>query len=80
MCTYAHWEIDTGISLFFPTLPPCRPWDKDRFMAPDIEAATTLLREGKVWEAVRPYIESYREKVVEPPAAKLRIVDQHKNC
>jgi len=25
-----------------------RPWDKDRFMAPDIEAATTLLREGKV--------------------------------
>ena len=26
----------------------CRPWKRDRFMAPDIEAATKLLREGKV--------------------------------
>ena len=25
-----------------------RPWDKDRYFAPDIEAATNLLRENKV--------------------------------
>ena len=35
-----------------PLLPsspsPLRPWDKDRYFAPDIEASTRLLREGKV--------------------------------
>ena len=41
---------------------------------------TELVCMLQVWEAVRPYIESYQEKAVEPPAAKLRIVDQHKNC
>ncbi len=25
-----------------------RPWDKDRFFAPDINAVTQLLKEGKV--------------------------------
>ncbi|KAM5254995.1 histidine ammonia-lyase isoform 3-T3 [Hipposideros larvatus] len=37
-----------------------RPWIKDRFMAPDIEAAHRLLVEQKVWEAASPYIEKYR--------------------
>lgn len=31
-------------------------WESDRFMAPDIEAAAKLLREGKVWETVLPWI------------------------
>ncbi|XP_022100475.1 histidine ammonia-lyase-like [Acanthaster planci] len=35
------------------------PWDKDRYMAPDIEAATKLLREEKVWKAVKPYMDNY---------------------
>jgi len=26
----------------------CRPWIKDRYMAPDIDAATKLLQEEKV--------------------------------
>ena len=26
----------------------CRPWDKDRFMTPDIESVTKLLQEEKV--------------------------------
>lgn len=30
-----------------------RPWDKDRYMAPDIEAATALLKEGKIWNCVK---------------------------
>lgn len=30
-----------------------RPWDKDRFMAPDIEAATQLLKDGKIWNCVK---------------------------
>jgi len=36
-----------------------KPWDKDRYMAPDIEAATALLRDGKVWNVVVPYFDVY---------------------
>ncbi|KAJ8248181.1 hypothetical protein GJAV_G00239230 [Gymnothorax javanicus] len=39
-----------------------RPWDRDRFMNPDIEAVHKLLREEKVWEAVLPSMEEYRER------------------
>uniref|UniRef100_A0A669PSP6 Histidine ammonia-lyase n=1 Tax=Phasianus colchicus TaxID=9054 RepID=A0A669PSP6_PHACC len=39
-----------------------RPWMKDRFMAPDIEAAQRLLVEQKVWEVAEPYIEKYRRE------------------
>ncbi|NWS40446.1 HUTH lyase, partial [Probosciger aterrimus] len=39
-----------------------RPWIKDRFMAPDIEAAHRLLVEQQVWEVARPYIEKYRRE------------------
>ncbi|XP_038069651.1 histidine ammonia-lyase-like [Patiria miniata] len=35
------------------------PWDKDRYMAPDIEAATKLLQEEKVWKVVKPYMDNY---------------------
>eukprot|EP01096_Ripella_sp_DP13-Kostka_P005405 TRINITY_DN1843_c0_g1_i1.p1 TRINITY_DN1843_c0_g1~~TRINITY_DN1843_c0_g1_i1.p1 ORF type:complete len:529 (+),score=216.08 TRINITY_DN1843_c0_g1_i1:110-1696(+) len=31
-------------------------WDQDRFMNPDIEAATELIRSGAVWEAVKPFL------------------------
>ncbi|NWW98148.1 HUTH lyase, partial [Caloenas nicobarica] len=41
-----------------------RPWMKDRFMAPDIEAAHRLLMEQKVWEVAEPYIEKYRREHV----------------
>ncbi|KAK7065477.1 hypothetical protein SK128_018842 [Halocaridina rubra] len=34
-------------------------WDKDRFMAPDIDAVTELLKDGKIWHAVRHHIEHY---------------------
>ncbi|XP_036373791.1 histidine ammonia-lyase-like [Megalops cyprinoides] len=37
-----------------------RPWDKDRVMHPDIEAAHRLLLEEKVWEVVHPFMEQYR--------------------
>ncbi|NXG64261.1 HUTH lyase, partial [Hemiprocne comata] len=46
-----------------------RPWMKDRFMAPDIEAVHRLLVEQKasagfqhVWEVAQPYIEKYRRE------------------
>ncbi|KAM9170382.1 histidine ammonia-lyase isoform 2-T2 [Pangshura tecta] len=39
-----------------------RPWLKDRFMAPDIEATHRLLVEQKVWEVAEPYIEKYRRE------------------
>ncbi|XP_027007026.1 histidine ammonia-lyase-like isoform X1 [Tachysurus fulvidraco] len=38
-----------------------RPWDKDRVMSSDIEAAHKLLLEEKVWEAVLPYMEQYKK-------------------
>ncbi|KAG8578027.1 hypothetical protein GDO81_010363 [Engystomops pustulosus] len=37
-----------------------RPWMKDRFMAPDIEAVHRLLVDQKVWHVAVPYIEKYR--------------------
>uniref|UniRef100_A0A8C6Z6E2 Histidine ammonia-lyase n=1 Tax=Nothoprocta perdicaria TaxID=30464 RepID=A0A8C6Z6E2_NOTPE len=55
-----------------------RPWMKDRFMAPDIEAAHRLLVEQKVWEVAEPYIEKYRKehipesRPVSPTAFTLR--------
>jgi len=36
-----------------------RPWDQDRYMAPDIEAVRDLLREGKIWHAARHHIDHY---------------------
>jgi len=36
-----------------------RPWDKDRQMAPDIDASVRLLREERVWRAVRAHLEYY---------------------
>lgn len=36
-----------------------RPWDKDRYMAPDIDAVTEILKEGKIWQAVRHHIDYY---------------------
>jgi histidine ammonia-lyase len=38
-----------------------RPWTCDRFMAPDIDAATNLLKNNKIWEVVQPFISSYSE-------------------
>ncbi|RDD45143.1 Histidine ammonia-lyase [Trichoplax sp. H2] len=40
-----------------------KSWDKDRYISPDIEAATRLLKENKVWEAVEPYVEKYNSAV-----------------
>ncbi|XP_047018138.1 histidine ammonia-lyase [Ictalurus punctatus] len=39
-----------------------RPWDKDRAMSCDIEAAHQLLLEEKVWKAVLPYMVQYKER------------------
>ncbi|XP_015925296.1 histidine ammonia-lyase [Parasteatoda tepidariorum] len=36
-----------------------KPLDKDRFMAPDIDAVTELLRDEKIWNAVKPHMDRY---------------------
>lgn len=36
-----------------------KSWDKDRFMAADIEAALKLIKEGKIWEVVKPFMMHY---------------------
>lgn len=38
------------------------PWSKDRYMAPDIDAAHRLLQEEKVWNTVLPYMEEYHRR------------------
>lgn len=38
-------------------------YDKDRFMAPDIEAVVQLLRGGLVWDAVRRYLPAEGDEV-----------------
>lgn len=35
------------------------PWDKDRYMSPDIHHATKLLKDEKIWNAVKLHIENY---------------------
>jgi len=35
-----------------------KPWDKDRFIAPDIEAVVDLLRSEAIWNAALPFIQS----------------------
>merc|ERR1712179_123988 len=35
------------------------PWDKDRYMSPDIKEATQLLKDEKIWQAARLHMESY---------------------
>ncbi|XP_018007178.2 histidine ammonia-lyase, partial [Hyalella azteca] len=34
-------------------------WDEDRYMAPAIDAVRELLKEGKIWHAVRHHIDHY---------------------
>jgi len=36
-----------------------RPWDKDRYMSPDIKAVGKLLKEEKIWNVVKNYMENY---------------------
>ncbi|KAK4830395.1 hypothetical protein QYF61_010906 [Mycteria americana] len=67
-----------------------RPWMKDRFMAPDIEAAHRLLVEQKasvdfrhVWKVAKPYIEKYRRehipesRPVSPTAFSLGLLEMN---
>jgi hypothetical protein len=48
-----------------------RPWDKDRYMAPDIEEVTNLLLEDKIWSAVQHHITYYH-------APEVNILQAHK--
>ena len=38
------------------------PWDKDRYMSPDIHSAAKVLKEEKVWSAVKLYMEQYHTR------------------
>jgi len=38
------------------------PWDKDRYMSPDIQEATKILKDGKILNAVKNHIEAYHSK------------------
>ena len=46
--TVVRWDTPLHDNSCMKCLSLIRPWDKDRYMAPDIESATRLLQEGKV--------------------------------
>ncbi|XP_060931842.1 histidine ammonia-lyase [Limanda limanda] len=41
-----------------------KPWIKDRFMSPDIEAVHRLLLDQKVWNVAKPYIDKYQSEYI----------------
>lgn len=41
-----------------------KPWMKDRFMSPDIEAVHRLLLDQKVWNVAKPYIDKYQTEYI----------------
>lgn len=41
-----------------------RPWEKDRYMAPCIDAVTKLLQEEKIWNAVKNHMDNYNSSIV----------------
>ncbi|XP_069019388.1 histidine ammonia-lyase [Embiotoca jacksoni] len=41
-----------------------KPWFKDRFMSPDIEAIHRLLLDQKVWIVAKPYIDKYQTEYI----------------
>ncbi|XP_077373817.1 histidine ammonia-lyase isoform X1 [Festucalex cinctus] len=41
-----------------------KPWIKDRFMSPDIEAVHRLLLDQKVWTVAKPYIDKYQTEYI----------------
>ena len=52
-------------------------WDKDRFMAPDIDAVTDLLGKNIIWKTAKPHMDSYHlkqhiETPVRSPTSTLR--------
>ncbi|XP_063905180.1 histidine ammonia-lyase-like isoform X2 [Zophobas morio] len=55
-----------------------KPWDKDRFMAPEIESVKKLLVENKIWNAVRHHMmfyhapEEQETRVFSPTTTSLR--------
>ena len=40
------------------------PYDRDRYMAPDINAASELIRSGQVWETVRQFLNERGDEFV----------------
>ncbi|XP_031722025.1 histidine ammonia-lyase [Anarrhichthys ocellatus] len=61
-----------------------KPWIKDRFMSPDIEAVHRLLLDQKVWNVAKPYIDKYQtefipeSRPVSPTAFSLDSASQRK--
>ncbi|XP_075906881.1 histidine ammonia-lyase [Nelusetta ayraudi] len=41
-----------------------KPWIKDRFMSPDIEAVHRLIIDQKVWNVAKPYIDKYQMEYI----------------
>ncbi|XP_058501456.1 histidine ammonia-lyase [Solea solea] len=41
-----------------------KPWIKDRFMSPDIEAVHRLILDQKVWHVAKPYIDKYQTEYI----------------
>ncbi|CAF3491187.1 unnamed protein product [Rotaria socialis] len=52
-------------------------WDKDRFMATDLEKAARIIKSGIVWKTVQPYIQNYLDSYSKLAHARLIEREQH---
>jgi hypothetical protein len=57
-----------------------RPWDKDRYMAPDIEEVTNILLEDKIWGAVQHHIAYYHAPEVSASLSDFQAHAQLMTC
>lgn len=49
-----------------------QPWKKDRYMSPDIELATNLIQNNKIWQVAKGFITTYKAtKCVDPSLSML---------
>ncbi|CAM4838567.1 unnamed protein product [Rotaria magnacalcarata] len=55
----------------------CRTWDKDRFMATDLEKAARIIKSGIVWKTVQPYIQNYLDSYSKLDQVRLIGREQH---
>jgi len=44
------------------------PWKKDRYMSPDIETATNLIQNNKIWQVAKDFMVNYKTLKKEIPS------------
>lgn len=73
LCPLAPYSFSNRFLLVYAEVRKVvQPWDGDRFMSPDIEAACALVKSGKLIDLVEPY---WRDDVFPRAHKSTEIVD-----